>query len=231
MSALSRLLPLAAMAVLLAGCDVSGRVESEIEAALPEAIGPADRYEAQVEGLSLGDGTAETITLLGERVAREDAPVVDRLEATLRGVAFDRSTKRLTRVDDARATARLLPADLALFLETQRGVADAEVTVSAPDRASVRFEGEVEGVRIPVGAEVRGRLRAEGGRVRLDVESVRAAGFGLGGAVAREVGERINPVVDLTDEELALEVTDVRVEDGAVVLEATGDLTGLRVGR
>ena len=225
-----RTLPLL-LALALVGCDVSGRVEAEIEAALPAALGPADAYDATVEGLRLGDGTVEAVTVVGTRVAREDAPVVDRLDVALRGVAFDRSSKRLTRVDAARATARLLPADLAAYLVAQRGVARAEVALEAPDRAVVRFEGEVEGVRIPLGASVAGRLRAVDGRVRLDVERVSAAGIGLGGALAERLDQRINPVVDLTDEDLALEVTAVRVEGGALVLDATGDPTGLRVSR
>ncbi|PAP75315.1 LmeA family phospholipid-binding protein [Rubrivirga marina] len=215
----------------LTGCDVSGRVEAEIEAALPAALGPAARYDAEVEGLALRDASAETVRVVGERVAREDAPVIDRLDVELRGVTFDRSERRLTRVDGARATARLLPADLAAYLGTQRGIADADVVLAAPDRASIRVRGEFEGLRIPVGAEVRGRLAASDGRVRLDVESVRAAGIGLGGTIARRVDQQINPVVDLTDEDLELRVTDVRVEGGALVVEATGDLTGLSLRR
>ncbi len=225
------LLPALLAVVALTGCDLSGRVEAEIEAALPDVLGPAARYDATVEGLRLGDGAAEAVTVVGERVARQDAPVVDRLDVVLRGVAFDRSTRRLTRVDDARATARLLPADLGAYLGAQRGISDVELTLAAPDRATVRFRGEIEGVRIPVGAEVQGRVRAVDGSVRLDVETVRAAGIGLGGTVARRVSDRINPVVDLTDEDLALRVTGVRVERGALVVEATGDLTGARLPR
>lgn len=214
------------LATVASGCDVSGRVEAEIESALPEALGPAARYDATVEGLDLGDGTAETITIVGERVAREGAPVLDRLDVVLRGVAVDRSTRALTRADDARATARLLPTDLAAFIERQDGVAEATVTLRAPDEATVRIEGSFEGIRIPVGAEVQGRLTTDDGRVRLDVATVRAGGLPLGGRVADALGRRINPVVDLTNEDLALRVTDVRVEDGALVLEATGDLVG-----
>jgi hypothetical protein len=225
----SPLLFIALAAVTLSGCDLSGRVETEIEAALPAALGPADRYDAEVEGLALRDGSAETVRVVGERVARQDAPVIDRLDVELRGVTFDRSERRLTRVDGARATARLLPADLAAYLGTQRGIADADVRFEAPDRATIGVRGEFEGLRVPVGAEVRGRLAASDGRVHLGVESVRAAGIGLGGPIARRVEQEINPVVDLTDEDLALRVTDVRVEDGALVVEATGDLTGLRL--
>ena len=72
----------------------------------PSPKGPGD--DATVEGLRLGDGTAEAVQVVGRRVAREDAPVVDRLDIDLRGVAFDRSTRRLTRVESARGTARLL---------------------------------------------------------------------------------------------------------------------------
>lgn len=217
-------------AVLLTGCDLSGRVEAEIEAALPEALGPADSYDAQVEGLRVSDGTAEVVSVVGRRVAREDAPVVDRLDIDLRGVSYDRRTRQLTRVESARGTARLLPADLAAYLGTQRGISDAQVTFAAPDRATVRVRGEIEGLRLPLGAEIQGRLGARDGRVHLTVESVRAAGIGLGGTLARAVERQINPVADLTDEDLPLRVEAVRVDGGALVLEATGDPTGMRLG-
>ncbi len=217
------------LALAVAGCNLSGRVEAEIVEALPSVLGPADRYDAAVDGLSVRAGTAETVRVVGERVARADAPVIDRLDVTLRGVAFDRSSRRLTRVDDARATARLLPADLAAALATQRGIAEADLSLASPDRVTVRVRGEIGGARLPVGAEVRGRVVARDGRVHLDVDDVRAAGIGLGSALARRVSDEINPVVDLTDEDLALRVTGVRVAEGALVLEATGDLTGVRL--
>ena len=227
----TRLLPLALLALVASGCSVSGRVESEIEAALPAALGPADRYDATVEGVRLGSGTAERITIVGERVARQDAPVVDRLDVELRGVRYDRRTKQITGAESAQATARVLAGDLGDYLARQRGVGDARVTLQAPDRAVVRVEGEVRGVRLPVAAEVRGRLTADEGTVRLEVESVRAGRLGLGAAVARELDEQINPVVDLTDESLALRVTDVEVVGDVLVLTTTGDVTGLRLRR
>ena len=223
-------LALALLVVALSGCDVSGRVEAEIEAALPAALGPAARYDATVEGLRLGDRTADRVDVRGDRVAREDAPVVDRLDATLWGVAFDRGERRLSRVDSARAVARLLPGDLEDYLAAARGLTEPRVTLSPPDRLSLRFRGEFEGVRLP-GAEIVGRLRAEGGGVRMEVESVRAAGIGLGAGVARRVEDRINPVLDLTDEALALTVDAVRVTDGALTVQASADPTGLRLGR
>ena len=195
LDAMNRLpaLPLLLAVLVASGCSVSGRVESEIEAALPEALGPAESYDATVEGVRLGDGTAERISIVGARVAREDAPVVDRLDIELRGVRYDRTTKQIRDADSARATARILAADLSDYLDRQRGVGDARVTLQAPDRATVRVEGEIRGVRLPVAAEVSGRLAAREGTVRLDVETVRAGGIGLGGALASQPGGADQP--------------------------------------
>jgi len=224
-----RVLPLLLVLLVASGCNVTGRVEAEIEAALPRTLGPAARYEATVQGLDLGDRSAEAVSIVGERVAREGAPVLDRLDVTLRGVALDRKTRTLSRADDARATLRLLPADLAAYLNARPDISSATVAFAAPDRATVRVEGVFEGVRIPVGAEVQGRLVAVGGRVRLEVSSVRAGRLPLGGAVAQALERRLNPVLDLTEEDLSLRVTAVRVEGPALVLEATGDLVGTRL--
>ena len=218
------------LAVAAGGCSVSGTVEAEIEAALPAALGPADSYDAVVEGVRVGDGTARRVTVVGLRVAREDAPVIDRLDVELREVAFDRRARRITDVGSARATVRLLAPDVSGYLAGQRGVGAADVTFQEPDRATVRVRGEVGDVTVPATATLEGQLVAQDGRVRLDVESVRALGVGLGDRVSRLVAAEVNPVVDLTDEDVALRVTSVRVEGGELVLEATGDLRGVRLG-
>lgn len=225
------LLAILLVACLASGCSIDGRVEDEIEAALPAALGPADDYRVTVEGVRLGDGTAERVQIEGRRVARENAPVVERLSVDLRGVRYDRGTKRLTGAESARATLRLLPADLAPYLDQQRGLERSQIALRPPDGVTLRAQGEFEGFRLPVTAEIQGRLVARDGRVHLDVERVGAAGFGLGGGLARSLSERINPVLDLTDEALALRVTAVRVQADTLVLDATGDLTGLRLPR
>lgn len=223
--------PLVVLVLLATGCSVDGRVEDEIEAALPAVLGPADDYRVTVDNVRLGAGTADRIQIEGRRVARENAPVIERLSVDLRGVRYDRGTKRLTGAESARATLRLVPADLAAYLDRQRGMSRARLTLRPPDGVTLRTQGEFEGFRLPVDAEVRGRLVARDGTVSLDVERVSAAGFGLGGALARRLDERINPVLDLTDEDLALRVTAVRIQPDTLVLDATGDLAGLRLPR
>lgn len=230
---MTKLLPLAVLLgmCVASGCSVDGRVEDEIEAALPAVLGPADDYRATVEGVRLGAGTADRVQIEGRRVARENAPVIERLSIDLRGVRYDRGTKRLTGAQSAQATLRLLPADLAPYLDRQRGLERSQITLRPPDGVTLRARGEFDGVRLPVTAEIRGQLAAREGMVFLDVERVSAAGIGLGGSLARRLEEHINPVLDLTDEDLELRVTAVRVQADTLVLDATGDLTGLRLTR
>ena len=217
--------------MLCAGCVPTGQVERGLERELQKLIGPADRYNVEIEGLRARSGEAEHITVVGERVRAKGAPVVNRLVLDLRGVTYDRGEKRLERVDSAYATAQITASDLAAFLETQRNVRDATVTLRAPDEATIRVRPEFGGVAFPRGvtAEVTGRMEAADGRVRFAVAEVEAVGFDLGSAAARRLSEAINPLVDLSDMASGLRVTDVHVEGGAVRLDATGDITGLRL--
>ncbi|MEM1115441.1 MAG: DUF2993 domain-containing protein [Bacteroidota bacterium] len=215
-------------AVAASGCDLTGRVEAEIARGLPRAIGPAERYDVEVEGLQVTAGAAERVTVVGERVRRAGVPVFDRLDLELTGVRYDRGDRVLERVEQTTAVVRVRPDDLAAFLDTRRGVRSASVRVEAPDRVVLRLRPEAGGwLPEGVAAEITGRLGAERGRVVLDVERVRAGGIGLGGIGARAVRDLVNPVLDLTEADPALDVAAVSIEAGAVVVEATADLDGL----
>lgn len=220
------------LAVLLcAGCIPTGQVERGLERELPALIGPADRYDVQIEGLEARSGTADRVTVVGERVRIEAAPVIERLDLDLEGVAYDREEKRLERVDSARATAQVTASALAVFLGARSSIREATVALRAPDEATIRVRPEVGGIALPRGvtAEVTGRLETRDGRVHFEISSIEAAGLNLGSAVARTLSDMINPLVDLTDADVALRVTGVRVEDGAIRLDATGDPAGLRL--
>ncbi len=231
---LARLLPLLFLFTLWTGCIPStGQVEHGLERELQKLIGPADRYDVQIEGLRARSGEAERVVAVGEGVRPEDAPVVDRFELDLHGVTYDRGEKRLERVDSARATARITALDLEAFLETKENVRDASITLREPDEATIRVRPELGGFALPRGlvAAVTGRLEAEDGRVHFVISDIEAAGLDLGSAATRRLSDLINPLIDLSDMEVRLQVTSVRVENGAVLLDATGDLSGLRLRR
>lgn len=214
------------------GCNpIEGFVERGIEQALPGVIGPADRYAVDIEGLRTSTGEAERVAVHGERVHPERAPVLDRIDLELHGVRYDQDAERLDRVERAEATARVLPSDITAYLEAHRNVREAALTLRPPNGATLRLRPEIGGLTVPEGVavEMTGRLVVEEGRVGFAVSEVRAGGLNLGRTVARRLSEAINPLVDLTATDVALRVTAVRVEDGAVRVEATGDPSGLRL--
>ena len=216
---------------LLTGCTITGQVEQWIARELPDAIGPADAYTVQIEGLRARAGAADRVLVTGTRVRPEGAPVLDRLDLELRGVQYDRRAERLDRAESAVATARLLPADLNVFLEQNRNVREAMLTLRAPDEATLRVRPSIGGFSVPAGVavELTGRLVSTGGQVAFEVATLRAAGLNLGSGAAQRLSDAINPLVDLTDAPADLRVTSLRVENGALLVEATGDPSGLRL--
>ena len=224
------LLALLVVAVGGAGCNpVTGFAEREVESALEEAFGPADDYDVRIEGLDAGDGTARRVTVVGRRVRPEGAPVLDRVDAVLEDVRFDRSAKTLERAGRSDLTVSVLPDDLAAYLVASGRVEEAEVSFEAPSGLVLRVRPDLGAIPLPAGAAVRvaGALRGEGARVVFDVESVEAAGIGLGGAAAGLLEDQVNPLLDLS-ESGGLSVSDVRVEGGALTIRAEGPLTDVR---
>lgn len=228
-----RILPALLLALFVSACGPSSEsIEQRIAAELPRQIGPADRYSVQVDGLQLSRRTLGEVTVVGEGVRPErGGPRLDRMTLRLEGVRVDGRGREVERVERAEGTARILPADLAAFLEQSDGVRQAQVQLTAPDGATVRLRPEIEGLVLPAGirAEVSGRFVAEGGAVRFEVESVRALGASLGARAVERVSNAVNPIVDLAGTPADVSVERVFVEDGVLVVEASGRPRGLRL--
>ena len=98
-----------ALAAFLATTACSTYVDARAEAALRDAllrvVGPAESYDVRVSGASLGGSRFERVRFVGHRIARADAPVLDRLELDLQGVVVDRAAKSLTAVAATRVIA------------------------------------------------------------------------------------------------------------------------------
>lgn len=221
---------LCCLALFSACAPSTSQVERGLERELPRVIGPAEHYDVEIEGLRARSGEAARVVALGERVRPADAPVVDRLEVELRNVRYDRRGKRLERFESAVATARITAADLGAFLETQPNIESAAVTLTEPDQASVRVRPKLGGLALPPGVtlDVVGRLVGAGDEIRFEVSEVRAGGASLGSGIVRQIGAMINPLIDLGDLPVVVDITRVQVEQGALRLEATGEAIGLR---
>lgn len=216
--------------VAAAGCaPATGQVERSLERELPRALGPADRYDVRVTGLQLRNGHAERVVVRGEGVRPNDAPRLARLDVELHGVTVDRRRERLERVDSTHAVVRVAAVDLARYLEEQRGVREASVTLHGADQGTLRLRPDLPGLPVPRSAsvELEGQFLVEGGAVRFEVERVLAGGMDLGPMAARRISEEINPVLDLRRQRGAFRVTALRVDADALELNGTADLAGL----
>ena len=226
-----RVYALLAAAALFAGCNATDdRVESRLRSELPKVIGPADRYEVDVEGVDNDASSADRVTVVGYGIHPRHGPVIDRLNLELRGIRYDRKLKRLDRAESAQATAWVSAADLSDFLETQDGIRAANVTLQAPDSVFIRIRPDLGGLPVPPGAnlEMVGTLEGRGPYVEYDVSDVNALGGHLGDAVTKRLTRLINPLVDLSDLPMRLDVRSVRVEGRTLRLEADGDALSVR---
>ncbi|MBE9078246.1 DUF2993 domain-containing protein [Romeria aff. gracilis LEGE 07310] len=212
-------------ATVLASCSPAGYVERGIERELPKYIGPADSYDVDIEGLQLRSNQADRVFAVGERVRPDGSPVLDRLELELRGVEFNRDQGRLERVESAGAVALVRPDDLAVFLANSRNVQDAEIALLPPNQATIRVRPSIGEFNAPPGVtvDIAGELVGSGSQLSFDVSSVRAAGINLGSGVAQRLSREINPLADLSGLPVTLTIKDVRVDDGAIRVEVTGD--------
>ena len=210
---------------VLAACTPASLIEQGIERELPKYVGPAESYDVKIKGLNVGSGSADVVTAVGERVRPEGAPVIDRLTLDLQGVVYDRSAERLSQVDNARLTAVIKTPDLADFLEAYRNVNEAEVVLRSPNEATLRVRPQLGDYSVPPGitVDVTGTLIGEATQLRFEVSEVSAAGIDISAIAARRLSDAVNPLADLKNLPIQVDITSVIVAGETIGLEVVGD--------
>lgn len=209
----------------IVSCTPANLVEQGIERELPKYVGPAENYDVKINGLKVVSSSADSVVAVGERVKPEGAPVIDRLVLDLQGVVYSREQSRLSQVESAKLTAVIKSYDLADFLESDRNVRSAEVILRSPDRATLRIQPNLGSFVLPAGitVDVTGRLVGAGTQLSFEVEEVSAAGLDLSAMAAKRLSDLINPLADLKDLPVSVEITSVIVAGESIGLEVVGD--------
>lgn len=209
----------------LTSCSPSNLVAQGIERELPQYVGPADSYDVKIQGLKINAGSAESVVAVGERVRPEGAPVIERLALDLQNVVYDRKAERLSEIGGVHLTAVIRTDDLADFLETYRNVQEAEVMLKSPDEATIRVRPQLGSLAVPRGitVNVTGQLVAEGTQLRFNVSDVSAGGFDLSAIAANRLSDLINPLADLKNLPVKVEITSVIAAGETIGLEVVGD--------
>ena len=222
--------------VWLGGCvSMDSRIERIIGAELPRVVGPAARYEVNVQGTRVDGEIADLrqVRAVGDRVARDNTPVLDRIEVTLADVVVDRKEKRLLGLGAADARVRVLPSDIAAFLDAKQGFDNVSVTLQPPYEMTVEAQFAIAGFVLPRFArtKVRGRLVTTDGNLIMEIADLRIAGFPTGTIPAIVLEKLINPLVDLSTLPAPTRVTAVEVTQDAVLLTASGSSTATPIAR
>ena len=213
-------------ALLVAACAsvLDERAASALREALTRAVGPAASYEVQVSGASLDASRFERVAVVGRRVARARAPVIDRIELELRGVVVDRQDKRLVALADSRGELRVRAADLTEFLGRSNWIDAARVTLEAPDRIRVSGRPRFAGIALSAGdgIEIEGRLYAAGTELRLALDRLRIGNASAPPFVRGLVEGMVNPLFDAAGHPLPAQIDAVEVDADALRIAASG---------
>lgn len=210
--------------LLALGCARVGEKKAEraIEELLPQYLGPAQSYKAQVKAASLGAlmrGRVRTATLVGREVQLLPECTVAELRVDAAEIEVDKGKRSLKSVGEARFIARIEEKQLDRLVRTRRPkLADLRVGVRG-SFVTVRVTPEVFGYpTVPI--QVEGSLLPRGGGATMDFEpdKARLLIVPIPKPVLEFVAERINPVVDFSSLKAPIRVEKAEVKGGSLLL-------------
>jgi len=221
---LSIVVILVAAVCLLPGSILRWKIGQSVAAKMPELIGPAQSYSANVTGGLIGilRGRIERIDITGRKVKMSNGVVVDRLDIGLSGVHF-KPDPTVTRVESAGFAALVTQDDLNNWLATSRpDLHDGHITIEN-GRLIVRAKPKVLLLRTPV--KVEGTLRIlDGSKLYMVLKNVSTRGIRVPGFVRGRIEHDINPILDAEQMGIGAKLKSVRVTDGAITVAGTADV-------
>ena len=223
----------AALSVLaLAGCahPVQQTAAHKIADALPSVIGPAVRYDVQVDGdpFALVRGRARGVHIQGQSVQLSLELTVDTLNADAEDVSFDRSTRKLTYVGQTRFTATLSQVHLAAYLAASKPLLPGLVVTLRTDDVAASVPVTFLGLHTT--ALLAGTVRpslTDPTRLDFVANGAQIGVVPLPAGLINLALDQLNPVITLAGLRVPLSVTQAEIKEGRLVLGGTADLNGL----
>ncbi len=212
---------------LLPGCS-SHQVKlaaDEVVARAPDLVAPAERYQAEISGLTAA--RVETLCITGTGVRPDPNLVLDPLTLILHGVDYQLKPFQITNVADATFKGRASQSAVNHFVRQQH-----TVTTSNIQNIQVAFEQNlvkvtavfpVYGVDIPIAAT--GAVRVdEGIRLNAELKTFSILTVGVPKNISSLLMARINPLVDLSGLRFKPRLDKVTIEPGGLVFSGKATL-------
>lgn len=221
--------PLIGVTLIAAICILPGsilrwKIGQSVAAKMPELIGPAQSYSADVTGGFIGilRGRIEKIDITGRKVKMSNGVIVDRLDIALSGVHF-KPDQTVTRVESASFAASVIEDDLNNWLATSRpDLHDGHIAIEN-GKIIVRAKPRVLLLRTPV--KVEGTLRIiENNKLYLVLKTVSTRGIRVPGFVRGRIEHDINPILDAEQMGIGAKLKSVNVTNHAITITGTADV-------
>lgn len=206
------------------GALLRSKIAQSVAAKMPQLIGPADSYSADVSGglFSILRGRIDKIKVRGNGVKLSNGVKLDRLDINLSGVHF-KPDQTVTNVENTDFAGTVTEHDLNDFLAKSRpDVPHAKVVLEA-DKLSLSASPRILAIRTPVSMEGTLQIGNET-KLNLVLKRLRARGIPVPGFVRGRIMHDINPVFDTTQMGVPAKLSTVAISDGAISLTGTADV-------
>lgn len=212
-------------ASLLASCStyVDHRVDAALLDALPKVLGPAARYEVDVQGSTLGASHFDVVHVRGYRIQRESSPVIDAMTIDLQDVDIDRAAKTFTSIGQAVGSVTVTASDLDAYLSQHPRFASVTVAFQAPDAVAMVGNLKVPGTASDA-LQVRfdGRLVPSGSRLNLAIGDIQAGSLRALPVVRGVLESIVNPLFDLSAYAVPATIDRIVSEPGTLTIHVSG---------
>ena len=219
-------------AAVLIGCGhpVQETAAHKIADVLPTVLGPAVRYDVQVDGdpFALARGRARAVHVQGVGVQVSPNLTLDTLTADVQDVSFDTKTRRLSHLGQTAFTASLGQDNLSRYLAQSKPLLPGLVVTLLPD--AIEAQVPVSALGLQTTAELSGSLRpdpADPSKLDFVAGSAQIGQVSVPPSLVNLALDTVNPLIDLSSLKAPLAVTNAKVQDSRLMLSGTANLSGL----
>lgn len=218
---MKKLVTITALAVFLVGCGggfVRSKVERGIRNALPQYVGPAEKYTVRVDGSStdMMNGFIKHLHIEGTAVQVDPKLLVSQLVVDMDEVRYN-SKRELTSIGKTIFGASVTEGDINRYL-AQSDAKEYNIKVRlTPSQVQVSFMPNVLGVNVAVTVAGKPEI-VSGSKVNFVADSASAAHLPVPAFIVNQVLANINPILDMSEINFPIAMEHITIKNGSLNL-------------
>ncbi|MEI6520575.1 MAG: LmeA family phospholipid-binding protein [bacterium] len=192
----------------------------EVTARAPEWMGEAQKYRAEVKGVT--KNSCEQVTIVGMAVKPDPNLIIDPLTLQLNRVTYALKPFHITSIADGVFEGRVSQASVNQYIRVNHVIAGSSI-----QNINVQFERNlvrvtatvpIYGIDFPI--TTTGYLRNdEGVRLAYEIQTLNVIGVGAPANIATLLKSRLNPMVDLSGLRFKTRIENWVVDAGGITIK------------